>query len=136
MLGNKEIMAKNIQYFMDQHEKTRNDVCNDLGFKYSTFSDWINGKKYPRIDKIEMMANYFHISKSDLVEDHSDSNIFLDNHSKSQRSLTPDESDLLGHYQKLNDYGKEEARKQVRNLTRLDEYKKGHDAQGSEVTAG
>lgn len=40
----------------------------DLGFAYTTFSDWINGKKYPRIDKIEMMANYFNIAKSDLVE--------------------------------------------------------------------
>lgn len=33
-----------------------------------TFSDWVNAKTYPRIDKIEMMANYFGISKSDLVE--------------------------------------------------------------------
>lgn len=34
-----------------------------------TFSDWINAKTYPRIDKIELMANYFGIEKSDLVED-------------------------------------------------------------------
>ena len=46
-------------------------MCNDLGFVYSTFSDWLNGKKYPRIDKIEMMANYFGISKADLVERHT-----------------------------------------------------------------
>ncbi len=36
-----------------------------------TFSDWVNAKTYPRIDKIELMANYFGISKSDLVEDRS-----------------------------------------------------------------
>ena len=67
-LGNKEIMAKNIKYYMDLHGKSRKDICNDLGFVYSAFSDWLNGKKYPRIDKIEMMANYFGISKADLVE--------------------------------------------------------------------
>ena len=26
-------------------------------------------KKYPRMDKVEMMANYFGILKSDLIED-------------------------------------------------------------------
>jgi transcriptional regulator with XRE-family HTH domain len=35
-----------------------------------TFSDWVNAKTYPRIDKIELMANYFGISKADLVEEH------------------------------------------------------------------
>lgn len=67
-LGNKEIMAKNIQRYMDLKGKDRKDICTDLGFKYSTFSEWVSGNKYPRIDKIEIMANYFGISKADLVE--------------------------------------------------------------------
>ena len=67
-LGNKEIMAKNIKYYMDKYDKTRNDMCKALGVKYTTFTDWVNAKKYPRIDKIELMANYFGIMKSDLVE--------------------------------------------------------------------
>lgn len=70
-LGNKAIMAKNIQYYMDINKKTRNDICTDLGFSYTTFCDWVNAKTYPRIDKIELMANYFGIEKSDLVEDKS-----------------------------------------------------------------
>lgn len=73
-LGNKEIMAENIQYYMDLNNKSRRDVCNDLGLVYSTFADWVNGKKYPRIDKIELMANYFGISKADLVEKRDKSN--------------------------------------------------------------
>lgn len=67
-LGNKQIMSKNIQYYMQQKGKTRNDVCSDLQIKYTTFADWINAVTYPRIDKIEIMANYFEISKADLVE--------------------------------------------------------------------
>ena len=67
-LGNKAIMAENIKYYMQKKNKPRNEICDDLGIKYSTFSDWGNGKKYPRIDKIEMLANYFGIEKSDLVE--------------------------------------------------------------------
>ena len=69
-LGNKKIMAKNIQYYMDLYNKTRGDICLDLGIKYTTFTDWIKANTYPRIDKIELMANYFNIEKSDLIEEH------------------------------------------------------------------
>lgn len=69
-LGNKKIMAKNIQYYMDKYEKSRQDMCDALGVKYTTFTDWVKGNSYPRIDKIELMANYFGISKADLVEEH------------------------------------------------------------------
>lgn len=77
-LGNKEIMAKNIKRLMELKGKDRNDVCNDLGFKYTTFTDWINANTYPRIDKIEMMANYFGVTKADLVEEKSDTDYYLD----------------------------------------------------------
>ena len=70
-LGNKKIMSENIQYYMDKHHKSRSEMCDALGVKYTTFTDWVKGNTYPRIDKIELMANYFGISKSDLVEDHS-----------------------------------------------------------------
>lgn len=69
MTTNKEVMARNIQYYMDKNGVNATDVCNALGFKHNTFSDWVNAKTYPRIDAIEMMANYFHISKAFLVED-------------------------------------------------------------------
>jgi len=67
-LGNKETMAENIQYYLDRQHKDRSDLCRDLGFKYTTVSNWLQGTKYPRIDKIEMMARYFGITKADLVE--------------------------------------------------------------------
>lgn len=73
-LGNKKIMATNIQYYMDKFEKSRQDMCEALGVKYTTFTDWVKGNSYPRIDKIELMANYFGISKADLVEEHVSSN--------------------------------------------------------------
>ena len=39
-LGNKQIMAKNIQYYMNQRGKTRQEMCDALGVKYTTFTDW------------------------------------------------------------------------------------------------
>lgn len=67
-LGNKQVMAENIRYFLRINGITQTEICNALHFKMPTFSDWVNAKTYPRIDKIEMMANYFGISKSELVE--------------------------------------------------------------------
>lgn len=68
-LGNKEIFSKNLKYYMTINNKNRNDVCRDLDIPYTTFAEWYNANIYPRIDKIEMLANYFDIKKSDLVED-------------------------------------------------------------------
>ena len=68
-LGNKEIFSKNLKRIMEDRGIERTTLCEKLNFKYSTFSDWYNGNKYPRIDKIEMLANYFGIQKSDLIED-------------------------------------------------------------------
>ena len=67
-LGNKAIFSQNLRTLMQKFGKSRNQVCDDLGFKYTTFTDWYNGNKYPRIDKIEMLADYFNVLKSDLIE--------------------------------------------------------------------
>ncbi|NQN88183.1 helix-turn-helix transcriptional regulator [Streptococcus suis] len=70
-LGNKEVMSNNLKYHMDKKGVDRNQLCSDLDLKYMTVSDWINAKTYPRIDKIELLANYFGINKSDLIEEKS-----------------------------------------------------------------
>jgi transcriptional regulator with XRE-family HTH domain len=116
MLGNKEIMAKNIRYYMESNGKTRIDVCHDLGFAYSTFTDWLNAKKYPRIDKIEMMANYFHISKSDLVEDRSTA--------RNASGFSSEESLLFTMFSQLNQEGREKVLDYISDLIDSGKYKK------------
>lgn len=81
-LGNKQTMAENLKYYMDRAGIDRNKLCADLDLKYTTVSGWLNAEKYPRINKIEILANYFGIKKSDLVEVRETSNrlgkIFVD----------------------------------------------------------
>lgn len=77
-LGNKETMAKNIKYYMDKNNVTASEICKILDVPQSTFSYWLSAKTYPRIDKIEMMANYFGINKSGLVEEHVKLNNIID----------------------------------------------------------
>ena len=71
-LGNKEVMAKNLRYYVEKSGRTQKEMCEILDVSTSTFNDWMKGKSYPRIDKIELLANYFKILKSDLIEDKSE----------------------------------------------------------------
>ncbi len=71
-MDNKNIFAKNLQHFMDINGKTRRDVSEAIGVSYYTFTDWVKGKKYPRMDKVEKLAAYFGILKSDLIEEKTD----------------------------------------------------------------
>ncbi len=64
----KETLSTNLKYYLNINNKTQSEVCEDLSFTTSTVSDWINAKKYPRMDKIQMLADYFGILKSDLTE--------------------------------------------------------------------
>jgi repressor LexA len=63
---------------MDKNGIDRNQLCEALGFKYSTVSEWLSAKKYPRMDKIELLAEYFGIKKSDLIEQTIDSDPLSD----------------------------------------------------------
>lgn len=64
----RKTMSKNINRYMEMKGVSRPQICEDLGFKYTTFADWINAVTYPRMGKIEAMANYFGCEKSDLIE--------------------------------------------------------------------
>ena len=68
-MDNHSIFADNLNKYMAEYGKTRRDLAEALGVSYYTITDWVKGKKYPRMDKVEMLANYFGILKSDLIED-------------------------------------------------------------------
>ena len=68
-MDNRNIFASNLQRYMALNQKTRRDISEALGISYFTVTAWVNGSKYPRMDKVEMLANYFGILKSDLIEE-------------------------------------------------------------------
>lgn len=77
-IGNKETMARNLQFYIKRSGKSQKELAEMVGVASSTFNDWVKGKKYPRIDKIEMLANFFRIQKSDLIEEKDSSVAPLD----------------------------------------------------------
>ena len=68
-IGNKPVMAANIKYYMKEKGINAKDLSKALNVPYTTVLSWTKAEYYPRIDKIEMMSDYFGILKSDLIED-------------------------------------------------------------------
>ena len=65
----KEVFARNLKKYMYRSGKSQKEMADIVGVSAATFSDYINAKKYPRIDKIDILADYFGVLKSDLIED-------------------------------------------------------------------
>lgn len=59
--------AQNLKNIMQKRNKTQSDLVKDLSFRQATVSDWLNGKKYPRMDKVEKLANYLGVSINELL---------------------------------------------------------------------
>ena len=95
-LGNKEIFAKNLAYYLEQSGRDQREVADIVGVAPSTFNEWMKAKKYPRIDKIEILANYFGILKSDLIEKVSE-----EGYSPSEPQLTEGEKVLLDLFNRV-----------------------------------
>ena len=63
----KKMFSTNLKQIMLDHSKTQSDLVKDLNLRQATVSDWLNGKKYPRMDKVELLAKYFNVSINDLI---------------------------------------------------------------------
>lgn len=63
----KEIFAKNLNYFMGRTNVNQADICKALGVSSATVSDWCNGKKFPRTDKLHQLADILGVRFSALT---------------------------------------------------------------------
>lgn len=70
----RKILSDNIKRFLGQKRKTQTDMARDLGLAETTVSSWMNCERYPRIDKIQMIADYFGVTRSDIQEEEREDN--------------------------------------------------------------
>jgi len=123
MIENKEVMARNIKRNMENMGVNATEVCKALGIKQNTFSDWLHAKTYPRIDKIELMAKYFGVSKAELVEDLSATEqIILTNDEKIVLEIMRNDKDFKSHivnYAKMRSVYVDPKAKSVRKVAKM-----------------
>ncbi len=66
----REIFVKNLRYLMDAKGITQADICRELEVSSATASDWCNGKKYPRVDAMQRLADLLGVLYSTLTTEH------------------------------------------------------------------
>ena len=116
---NKKIFAKNLNYYMTTNNKTQSDLVTDLNLTASTVSDWANGMKYPRVDKMQLLADYFGILKSDLTEEHETSKMTDDIELQEYLEELKNRSELRMLFSLTKGATKEDVEKAVRIIEAL-----------------
>ena len=64
----KIIFATNLKHFIDKSEKTQKEVATAIGVSPQTLNTWLQRIALPRMGKIQLLADYFGISKTDLLD--------------------------------------------------------------------
>lgn len=63
----KKIFTEKLSYYLSYRDKTQADLARAMGVTTSTVSDWCNGKKMPRSDRLQAIARWLGIELSDLL---------------------------------------------------------------------
>ena len=74
----KKIFLKNLNYYMNLKGKTQTDIINDLDINKSAISSWCNGTRLPRMNKVELLADYLNITVSDLIGNNDENNNYFE----------------------------------------------------------
>ena len=67
----RKVFSNNLQHYMDIRGVKQTDIVKHFNIAKSTVSSWCTGLKIPRMDKIEMLASFLGVHKTDLLEEHS-----------------------------------------------------------------
>lgn len=111
------VFQKNLLRFLNERGKSQIEVANAIDVSHQTFSTWCRGKAIPRMGKIQLLADYFRINMSDLIEEPA-----ADASSVVPVQLRWDERELLEKYNLLNDLGRNKVYEYVSDLTENEKY--------------
>lgn len=63
----KKIFSSNLLYYLGDTPQI--DVAKAIGVSPQTFNTWVKGIALPRMGKVQLLADYFKIQKSDLIDE-------------------------------------------------------------------
>ena len=106
-LGNKDVFSANLTYYIEKSHLTQKEVAKKIGVTESSITDWVTKRHYPRLDKIQLLAEVFGVKPTDLVEP-------LD---LSQKTIDEKKQLVLDLFDRIPDGNKEIAIKMLQTLT-------------------
>lgn len=95
----KRIFAKNLNKYLSMFNKTQKEVADAIDVSPQTFNTWCQGIALPRMGKVQRLADYFGIKKTDLIDEKTEtSNSILS--AKDQRDIAKDLNRIMGEIRK------------------------------------
>ena len=118
------IFANNLKRYLKEKKITQAALGEQVGVSQGTVCDWVNCRTYPRMDKVEAMAIFLGIEKSDLIEEHNvNSKYYLEKMlPQIERDLrnNPDLMELLMKMKKLSPHNRETVSRLIDGLIKED----------------
>ncbi|MBR6350978.1 MAG: helix-turn-helix domain-containing protein [Firmicutes bacterium] len=129
--------AENLRDALNRADKTQADMAKYMGISTATASDWFNGQKMPRVDKIQSLCNWLQIELTDLLiepswrQPPSDGYLITGDLGSHQVAinLNKTELNLIEQYRQLNEEGQERLHEYALDLIASGRYKKDNPAQ-------
>lgn len=120
-LGNKIVFSENLKYYLSKSGDLQKDIATVAKVSQGTISDWLKRRSYPRMDKIQLLAEHWGIEMSDLVEKHSlDNKYYLQKECKLMTDELTRNSDMLvmlKKYKKLSPENQEIINAMINSLS-------------------
>lgn len=98
------VFPKILKSYMEKNHYNQSDIAKHLRVSKQLVSDWVNGKKFPGVEKMGMLAELFGVLMSDMYTAEP-----VMRESVYSFHLDPDEADLLVAYRNAEDPAKKYA---------------------------
>ena len=98
------VFAINLNKLLADHDLSQAALAERLGVSAQSVSNWCNGKKAPRMDKVDRICQLYGLRREDLTTDHSihrEEPPTVDG-----EELTPDEIQLIKRFRASSDLQK------------------------------
>ena len=66
----KRVFVQNLKYYLQEKGITKKELADALNVSQGAICDWMALRRYPRMDGMQRIAEYFGVEISDLVESH------------------------------------------------------------------
>ena len=63
------IFARNLKRLMAEHKEKQVDIARLLGVSKAAVSSYVHGEQMPRIDRVEILARHYGVSRGALIEE-------------------------------------------------------------------
>lgn len=94
----KKVFSRNLNNLLALSGKTQREVADSINVLPSTFNTWCQGVALPRMGKVQLLADYFGVTKSALIDEQRE---------PGDPPLTPPERDHMRKYRAVDDDGRQ-----------------------------